>query len=256
MLSSIPIRFQDAGHGCDTFGLKPSWIQATVRVLEPIYTHYFRVTAYGEDHLPAEGPAVLASNHSGTLPLDGVMLYLDVLRHTHRIARPIADFFVPRLPVISTFFARNGVVSGSRSNARHLLERGEMLMIFPEGTEGIGKPWSERYQLQTWRVGHVELAIRHQVPVVPVGIVGAEEQMPQLARLPISLLGAPYLPIPATLIPFPVRYHILYGEPLSFEGGVSAADDPEYVERCAKRVKHAVEELLQRGLTHRLGVFA
>ena len=88
------------------------------------------------------------------------------------------NHFVPALPFIGTIFARGGMVGGSRGNVRALLEAGELLMIFPEGTPGIIKPFHKRYQLQKFRVGHAELAIRHQVPVIPVGIVGAEEQLP------------------------------------------------------------------------------
>jgi len=165
---------------------------------------------------------------------------------------------VPVLPFVSTFFARVGVVSGTRGNVRALLERGELLMIFPEGTPGIGKAFAQRYQLQNWRVGHAELAIRHQVPIVPVGIVGAEEQMPQIARLPIKLFGAPYFPITATLVPLPVRYRIYYGEPIDVAGqwDSEAADSPDEVSRLAAQVKAAVQSLLARGLRERTGVFS
>ena len=110
----------------------------------------------------------MAANHSGNVPLDGMMLWNDVLRHTRppRVVRGIADHFVPALPFIGTIFARGGMVGGSRGNVRALLEAGELLMIFPEGTPGIIKPFHKRYQSKKFRVGHAELAIRHQVPVI------------------------------------------------------------------------------------------
>lgn len=253
------LAYPDAGHGYDRFGMHPDFVALGECIGMPLYDNWFRVLSYGSEHIPRSGPAVIAANHSGTLPLDGAMLWVDVLRHTDppRTARPIADYFVSTLPVVSTLFARCGVVGGSKGNARALLESGELLMIFPEGTPGIGKPWSERYKLQEWRQGHCELAIRHRAPVVPVGIVGAEEQMPQLAR--IKLGGAiPYLPIPATLVPLPVRYHIHYGEPLRFDQEFKPddADDPQIVGECARRVKEAVQTLLNRGLEQRKGIFA
>ena len=105
---------------------------------------------------------------------------------------------------MSVLFARCGVVGGSRGNAKALLEAGEMLMIFPEGTPGIGKPFSDRYQLQEWRQGHCELAIRHSAPVVPVGIIGPEEQMPQVGLIKgLKAFGVPHLPVPATPFPLP-----------------------------------------------------
>lgn len=254
------LQFADAGHGYDQFGLHPDFVGVGDAIAGPAYDRYFRVKSYGAEHIPAEGPAILAANHSGTIPIDGAMLYVDVLRHTHppRAPRPVADYFVLALPVISTLFARAGVVGGSRGNARALLQAGELLMIFPEGVPGIGKPFSQRYQLQTWTKGHCELAIRHGAPVVPVGIVGAEEQMPQLARIPVPRgLPLPYLPVPATLVPLPVRYHIHYGEPLPFHRDYTPeqADDPAVVIEAAARVKAAVQQLIERGLSLREGIF-
>ena len=254
------LAFDDAGHGYDRFGMHPDFVALGDALVSPLYDHYFRVKSYGAEHIPATGPAVLAGNHSGTLPLDGVMLFLDVLRHTDppRVARPVADYFVLALPIVSTLFARSGVVGGSRGNARALLEAGELLMIFPEGVPGIGKPFSERYQLQTWTKGHCELAIRHGAPIVPVGIVGAEEQMPQLARIPAPRgTPLPYIPVPATLVPLPVRYHIHYGPPIPVheEFTPDQADDPSVVASAAARVKAAVRDLLDEGLAMRQGVF-
>jgi 1-acyl-sn-glycerol-3-phosphate acyltransferase len=251
------VRFVDAGHGYDRFGLNPEVAALGDALADPLYRRYFRVRSSGSEHVPRSGPAILAANHSGTLPMDGAMLWMDVLRHTDRVPRPVADYFVSGLPLLGTLFARCGVVSGSRGNARALLEQGELLMIFPEGVPGIGKPFRLRYQLQEWRVGHVEMAIRHRAPVVPVGIVGAEEQMPQIARIPLG--GAiPYLPVPATLLPLPVRYHILYGPPVrtDLDYTPDQADDPDIVRAAAQRVKDEVATLLARGLSRRKGVFS
>ena len=254
------LQYPDAGHGFDQFGMHPDFVALGDTIGKGMYDNYFRVKSYGSENIPTEGAAVIACNHSGTIPVDGMMLWVDILRHTSppRAARPIADYFVSTLPVVSTLFARCGVVGGSKGNARALLEAGQLLMIFPEGTPGIGKPFSERYILQDWRKGHCELAIRHKAPVIPVGIVGAEEQMPQLARIPMPPgFAMPYLPVPATLFPLPVRYHIHYGEPLRFDLEYSSedADDPAIVTEAAARVKAAVQALLDHGLEMREGIF-
>jgi len=256
------VHFHDAGHGYDAFGMHPSFVAMAAGMLSPLYHRYFRVLSYGAEHIPAHGSAVFACNHSGNIPFDGMMLWMDVLLHTEppRVLRAVADHFVPSLPWIGTFFARGGVVGGSRGNARVLLESGEMILIFPEGTPAILKPWKDRYKLHEFRVGHAELAIRHGAPVVPVGIVGAEEQLPQL--LLIKSLGKPFgipgMPIPAVPVPLPVRYHIRYGAPLRFdlEYTRDQADDPVVVREAAARVRDAVAALIDEGLRERKGIFA
>ena len=255
------IAFRDAGHGFDTFGMHPSFVAFGASLLGPLYDKYFRTISHGAENIPDSGATILAANHSGNLPIDGAMLYIDVLRKTEppRVSRPIADHFVPALPFIGTAFARGGMVGGSRGNARALLEAGECLMIFPEGVPGIIKPFSQRYQLETFRVGHAELAIRHSAQVVPVGIVGGEEQMPALyaSRTLGKLLGLPVLPIPIVPLPMPVRYHLYYGEPIRLDTEFSPeqADDPQVVREAANRVQASVDQLIKRGLSERDGVF-
>lgn len=254
------IRVEEGEEGFDPLGMHPDAIAAGTYVGRWLYERYFRVRSTGIDNIPGEGPAILAANHGGTIPIDGMMIYLDVLRRSQptRIVRPILDHFVPGLPFISTLFARVGALGGSRGNVRYALGHGELLLIFPEGTGGIGKTIWQRYQLQEWHVGHVELAIRYGAPVIPTAVIGAEEQMPQIARLKgVHLLGIPYLPIPITPLPLPVRYHIYYGEPVDVGARYrpADADDPEAVAEAARLVRDAVAALIERGLGEREGIF-
>src|SRR5690606_1200242 len=133
--------FRDEGHGCDVFGLDPRSVGRALGVLRPLYDRYFRVTSYGSGQIPQAGPAILVANHSGVLPLDGLMLALDVLLRTGppRLPRPVADRFVPQIPFVAVTLARLGAVAGSRANVKRLLERGELIIIWPEGTAGVGK---------------------------------------------------------------------------------------------------------------------
>jgi len=255
------LKLRDSGHGYDPFGANREWIGFAAGTMRFLYDHWFRVSSHGAENIPKTGPAVLASNHSGTLPFDGTMIWMDVLEHTSppRVVRPVLDLFVPLLPIVGTYFARAGAVAGSRANVRALFEANELLLIFPEGTGGIGKPFKERYQLQDWRVGHCELALRHRAPVVPVAVIGAEEQMPQVARFEAGakLFGAPYLPLPATALPLPVHYHIHYGPPIALHEQYTPeqADEPEVLRDAAAQVKEAVAGLIAHGLKTREGVF-
>lgn len=254
------LNFADAGHGYDAFGMHRDFVGLGMVITSGLYDSYFRVLSRGIENIPAKGPAVIVANHSGTLPLDAAMLWTDIVRKSDpaRVPRPVADHFVPMMPVIGTIFARAGMVGGSRGNARTLLEAGEMIMIFPEGVPGISKHFRDRYHLADWRVGHVELAIRHGAPVVPVGIVGAEEQMPQIGKIDVKFLGAPFIPLTLTPIPLPVRYHILYGPPIPIPDlyRPEQADDPGVVREASARTRAAVEALLEQGLAERTGIFA
>lgn len=251
--------FHDAGHGYDIFGLHPPTLAAAVDAGRALYDWYFRVESRGIEHIPASGAAILVANHSGVLPVDAAMMCLDVLRRMDppRIPRAITDHFVPRLPFVSTMYARLGVVSGTRANVRTLLEQGELVAIWPEGSTGPAKPFKERYRIKEWRVGFAELAIRHHVPVVPVAIVGAEESWPLAMKLRrLRVFGSPYFPVPATPFPLPARYHIRYGEPLDLDGlAHRKIDDPDVIANAATRVQVAVERLLDDTLRARRGVF-
>jgi 1-acyl-sn-glycerol-3-phosphate acyltransferase len=136
-------------------------------------------------------------------------------------------------------------------------------MVFPEGVRGINKPFSQRYQLQRFGTGFMRLALQTRTPIVPVGIIGSEEQQPGLANLKRlgRLLGMPAFPLtlgfpwlgPLGILPLPVKYRIYFGEPLQFEDDPS--DEESAIEEKVDRVKQAVSDLLGRGLRERAGIF-
>lgn len=247
------MRFHDEGFGFDIFGLHPPTAKRVLRAALPVYRHYFAVESQGHENIPVDGGAILVANHGGMLPIDAAMLWTDVVHRTGRYARMIADRFVPRVPFVSTLFARAGVVSGTHANVRRLLDRGELLAVFPEGVTGPAKPFRQRYELQDWRVGHAELAIRHRVPIIPVAIIGAEESWPVLARLHVRMFGAPYLPIPMAPMPLPIKFRIHYGTPVELhrDHAPTDADDPACLAAAAATTRRAVAELVLQGLTAR-----
>ncbi|HEY6038866.1 MAG TPA: lysophospholipid acyltransferase family protein, partial [Kofleriaceae bacterium] len=163
MTGLLAAPFHDAGHGYDVFGLRPQTLARAVAIGRVLHDSYFRVSSHGIENVPASGPTIVIANHGGVLPIDAAMLCLDLLLRTDppRIPRPLADHFVASLPIVGTLFARVGVVMGTRGNARRLLERGELLAIWPEGVSGPAKPFSHRYELQAWSTGFAELALRY-----------------------------------------------------------------------------------------------
>jgi 1-acyl-sn-glycerol-3-phosphate acyltransferase len=245
--------------GVDPYGFDLEFTLAAVAPLLWLYRNYFRVKLYGEENVPAEGRVVLVANHSGQLPFDAGMIEVGLLmdKDPPRVVRALVEKWVPTLPFVSTFMARCGQIVGTPENCRRLLSADEAILVFPEGVRGLNKPFRERYRLRPFGMGFLRLALESNAPIVPMGVVGAEEQAPQLFDLkPLArLLSFPAFPITPTLLPIPLpsRYHIRFGEPLRFTGSPDD-EDAELEERVAQ-VQRAVEGLVARGLSERKSVY-
>ena len=101
---------------------------------------------------------------------------------------------------------------------KKMLEKEEAIFVFPEGVRGTGKAFKDRYQLQRFGNGFMHLAIDHNTPILPVGIVGCEEILPSLGNISwlAEKMGVPYVPI-AFPLPIPSRVVINIGEPIWFD---------------------------------------
>jgi 1-acyl-sn-glycerol-3-phosphate acyltransferase len=245
--------------GVDPYGFDVDYMVAAVAPLLWLYKRYFRVKVHGIERVPSEGRLLLVGNHSGQLPFDGAMVEIAFLfdKDPPRAVRALMERWVPTLPFISTFMARCGQVVGTQENCRRLLAADEALLVFPEGVRGLNKPFTKRYQLQRFGHGFMRLALETGTPIVPFGVVGAEEQAPQLFDLkPLArLLSFPAFPITPTVLPFPLpsRYHLHFGEPLAFHG--SPDEDDHELQRKVGEVEGAVRGLLARGLAERRHVY-
>jgi len=244
----------------DRYGFSPPTIKRVFPLFHALYRFYFRVQSEGHENIPTEGPAILAANHGGLLPFDGAMAVMDVLLNTDppRLARAIVDRWAGTLPWVNVFYARVGQVIGTRENFSDLLQDGQLMLVFPEGIEAIRKTVTQRYRLQRFRVGFVEQALRAGAPIIPTAIVGSDDQSPILYDVkPIARrLGLPVAPItptfpwlgPLGLLPYPVSFRIVYGEPLRFHErfGPEGADDTRLVRSISNSVRREVQQLLDR----------
>jgi 1-acyl-sn-glycerol-3-phosphate acyltransferase len=261
-LRKIPTELNEFGY--DRFGMSPRETRDNVVRAALLYRFYFRVETFGISRVPSGG-VLLVGNHAGQLPFDAAMLGTAMVLEADppRIARGMGEYWIPRLPWISVWAARAGHAVGTPENCTALLEAGECVMVFPEGVRGMNKTWTERYRLQRFGLGFMRLALAARTPIVPVGIVGSEEQQPGLANLPGlgRLLGMPAFPLtlgfpwlgPLGILPLPVRYRIHFGEPIHFEG--SPSDEDAVVEERVERVRSAITSLLERGRGSRRGIF-
>jgi 1-acyl-sn-glycerol-3-phosphate acyltransferase len=246
-------------YGVDPYGLDVDYAVAAMAPFLWMYRKYFRVEVRGIEQVPTDGRVLLIANHSGQLPFDAAMLGVSLLIDFDppRFARALVEKWVPTLPFVSSFYARLGQVVGTPENCRRLLAADEAIMVFPEGVRGLNKPWRERYRLQDFGLGFMRLALEADAPIVPIGIVGAEEQAPALFDLkPLArLLAMPALPVTPTVLPLPLptRYRIHFGAPLRFSG--SPDDEDAVLEAKVAQVKAAVQKLLDDGVRQREHVF-
>src|SRR4029450_4957959 len=156
---------------------------------------YLRGEARGVERVPP-GRVLLIANHAGnTMAWDGAMLSMAMFLEAEppRLVRGMAEFFLPTVPFLNTMLHRSGSVVGRPENCGRLLQQGEAIMAFPEGERGFVKTYRQRYQLQRFGLGFMRLALETATRIVPVGIVGGEEQSPGLANLRSvgKLIGSP-----------------------------------------------------------------
>jgi 1-acyl-sn-glycerol-3-phosphate acyltransferase len=251
----------------DEFGFDPQITEILTGAVEPLAEKWFRLEVRGIENIPAEGGALLVANHSGTVPIDGVITGYAVKKYSGRNIRPLGADLVFTLPFIGQLARKVGATLACTADAERLLTKGELAAVWPEGFKGIGKPFSERYKLQRFgRGGFVSSAMRAQVPIVPVSIVGAEEIYPLVGNVPslARLLGIPYLPItpffpllgPLGMIPLPSKWIIEFGEPIRTDAyEPEAADDPMLLFNVTDQVRETIQQTLYALLVDRGNAF-
>jgi 1-acyl-sn-glycerol-3-phosphate acyltransferase len=206
---------------------------------------------------------LLIANHSGQVPIDaaiiGSAMFLDA--SPPRVTRSMVDRWTATLPFVSMFFNRVGQVVGLPENARRLLAMEELLLAFPEGTRGVSKPFSRRYELEEFGLGFMRLAIETNTPIVPVAVIGAEEQYVSLGNFgwAAKVLNLPVFPLvpqvllPGGQLPLPTKYRLHFGEPMRFQG--DPQDDEAVIADKVWLVRQTISHLLSEGLKARRSVF-
>jgi len=253
----------------DDFGFDPQWTESFLSVFKVLYRDYWRVETTGVENVPATGRALLVSNHAGVLPWDGTMIKTAVFaEHSHpRHVRALVASQFMSMPVMSWFLRRTGQAVGHPDDTRRLLERDELVLVFPEGVKGTGKSFNDRYRLRRFgRGGFVTTAIRSRAPIVPVSVVGSEEIYPMVADLaPVAkFLGLPYFPVtpfwpwlgPLGMIPLPSKWRIQFHPPVHVEDNPpEVADDQNLVMALSDEVRNTIQQGIYDNLKLRRGVF-
>jgi 1-acyl-sn-glycerol-3-phosphate acyltransferase len=248
--------------GVDPFGLDPEWAKYALAATAFLHRNYFRTEVHGASNIP-RGRVLLIANHSGQIPIDGALIgaamFMDV--EPPRFIRAMVEKWTQTLPFVSLLFTRVGQVVGVPENAARLLEREEALLVFPEGAKGISKTFDKRYQLADFGLGFMRLAIETDTPIVPIAVVGGEEQyisvanmtgLARVLRIP-ALPVIPQLLVPGGQLPLPTKYRIYFGEPMRFRGDPD--DDDAVMEEKVWVVKATIQSMVNRGVKERKHVF-
>jgi len=222
-----------------------------------LYHYWFRCEVEGIEHVPAAGGALLVANHGGALPPDASMI-AKAIREEHPRPRPLhftIEHWFKTYPLLGAFVTKLGGVPAHPANVQRLLtDEGQLVLVFPEGAKGTEKLYKDRYKLRRFgRGGFVEAALRAEVPLVPVALVGAEEAMPTFAQLGLlrRLTGLIYVPL-APLPYLPPKFRLRFLAPVATDRlGAAAADDKGLVQEVADEIRARIQDALVDMLAQR-----
>ena len=215
-----------------------------------LYHLWFRCEVEGIENIPTEGGALLVSNHAGALPPDAAMI-AKAIKEEHPRPRPLhltMEHFFKGYPGFSMLLPKLGGVPAHPANVQRLLaDEQQLVLVFPEGRKGTEKLYKDRYRLRRFgRGGFVKAALKAEVPIVPIALVGAEEAMPVFAHLTAlqRITGLIYAPL-SPLFYLPAKFTIRFLEPIpTDELGARAVEDRGLVQTISQDVRARIQEEL------------
>jgi 1-acyl-sn-glycerol-3-phosphate acyltransferase len=227
-------------------------------VYEFFYNYWFRCEVEGIEHVPAEGGALIVSNHSGALPPDAPMI-AQALKREHARPRPLhitVEHFFKGYPGFSMLVPKLGCVPAHPANVHRLLaDEEQLVLVFPEGRKGTVKTYKDRYRLRRFgRGGFVEAAMRARAPIQPVALIGAEEAAPIFAHFNVlaKLSGFTYFPLTPTFPHFgvlgmfgylPAKFKIRFLPPIPTDDlGEAPWEDAGLVQTMAQDVRDLIQD--------------
>lgn len=244
----------------------PKFIQSLMPLWGWLYDQYFRVQTSGWHHIPPEGNALFVGSHNGGIAApDMFMMMYDWFRR-FGYDRPVYGLMHPHAwrvaPTIAELAAKTGAILAHPKMASAALRQGASVLVYPGGPQDLFRPYHLRHKIYfAGRQGFIKLALREEVPIIPVISTGAHDTLmvfadiyPQMQQL--HQWGMPWLlgidpevfplylglpwglaigPLPHIPLPVPIKTRVC--PPIVFERyGAEAAGDREYVNACYKKV--------------------
>jgi 1-acyl-sn-glycerol-3-phosphate acyltransferase len=255
---------RDAARGeYDEFGMDAAYIRRYCRHLfHWLHDRYWRVEIDGIDRVPKTGRGVLVGMHRGFMPFDGVMALFALVTKAGRIPRFLIHPSLTKFPFLADFMAKLGGIMACQENGDWVLQRGELLGVFPEGIRGAFTMYRRAYTLGKFgRDEFVRMALRNRAPILPFVTVGSAEIYPILKRVDWKWFKRytewPFLPITAAPFPLPSKWHTQFLPPMHIEEqyGPEAADDPRTVHRISLEVRQRMQAAIDEMLLRRKSIF-
>jgi 1-acyl-sn-glycerol-3-phosphate acyltransferase len=242
----------------DPWGFDLDMCKKSMSYLWPMYSKYFKVRTFGVENIK-NTPYVVASNHSGQVPIDGMLITMAMLMEVEhpRVCRGMIERFMAGLPFLGDLTAKTGSILGDRGNANFLLENGESILVFPEGVKGISKNTSQYYKLQDFTRGFFRIALQSKRDILPVAVIGAEEMFPfvfhnnKLAKF----MGVPSFPISTNYFPLPSPIDIHFGKPYKLPEDLSADAPDNEINEHIYILQNKIRKLIAVGIKDRRQFF-
>src|SRR5207253_1742231 len=206
-------------HEFDDFGMDKNYIAAYGRTLfNFLHQHYWRVEHRGLEYVPREGRAILVGVHRGFMPWDAVMALHTIVNEVKRYPRFLIHPGLIKFPFLFNFHTKLGGIIACQENADYVLDRDELLTIYPEGIRGAFSLFRQPYRLKKFRDDYVKIALRHRAPIVPFVTVGSAEIFPILKRIDWGWWKRwtewPFFPLtptwPLLPVPLPSKLHMKF----------------------------------------------
>lgn len=254
----------------------PAAVAVLMKAYEWAYRHYFRVQTAGWQHIPPQGPVLFVGSHNGGLaaPDMHMFMYDWIRRFGHD--RPAYGLMHPHVwtvfPQAAELAVKWGAVRAHPKMAIAALQRQASVLVFPGGGQDAFRPHRLRDRIYfAGRQGFIKLALRQNVPIVPLISWGAHDSLIvledcyQQARQ-IHEWGLPWwfnldpevFPIylgwpwglsigPLPNLPWPSQIHTRVCPPIQFERyGRAALADRAYVEDCYRQVETQMQQALDQ----------
>jgi 1-acyl-sn-glycerol-3-phosphate acyltransferase len=220
------------------------------------YRYYFRTQCFGLERLPRGAVMLIANHGSHLLAWDGANIITACLLDANppRLVHGMAHHRLMKLPIIGRHARQIGAVDGRRETCIRMLRSGGAVLAFPEGIKALHRTYRERYRVLPFGHGFVHAALAAKAPIVPVAVIGAEEEAPTVANPSWlrRMLGTPTAGLSPTLfVPLPVRYRLHFGDPFRPDGPATDSNVADQVEH----LRGTLQSLVDRGRAERSHVF-